>query len=452
MQNKNAVNHGFTLVELLIVVLIVGVLMSIALPMYQGAVDKSRWAKLLTPARTIANAEEAILMSQGKYTTEKDDLSISLPDDGEYTYTLYTTENGDDGNFVRLESDKLADVRLKRYYTQDENYPEMLFCEALSTNDRANTLCSKRLQGSQIDTTSDGYKSYILSSIDISNADGCGKMKWFWSSKTSTCYTKESDRCTANGMDMQGSGDAAFCGCAGSTNWGCQYVKIDEGGECRAYSGTTGACKAKFYAGAKCVAEGGSERGCYNAEISSGGKCIANEGSDRGCHQVTVNSGVTCEANEGSVEACYDSTINGGECIAREGSERACYGMRVNDGGVCEGHAPHSCQSRFNAGSTCNGWVSGACEKGVGRSDLFKGTCNGYADGACGTGDSDAGYRNIHFSDGSVCNGYASGSCKGVFDSGSRCVSKVAGACTGIYRNGGCCVADGGTCPAGTEC
>ena len=60
--------HAFPLVELLVVVLIIGVLSAIAIPMYQGAVDKSHWSTMLPGAKALKDAEEAIKMTNGSYT------------------------------------------------------------------------------------------------------------------------------------------------------------------------------------------------------------------------------------------------------------------------------------------------------------------------------------------------------------------------------------------------
>ena len=162
MKNKNIIKHGFTLMELLAVVSIIGILASIALPLYRNAVDKSRWARLISPARSIANAEEAIMVSNGYYTANKDELVVSLPTDSDLNYTLYTVANGDAANLVRVESSKLEDVRLARYYKENTDESENVYCEAQQDNDRAKKICSKVLKGTEVSVTDDGYKTYLI--------------------------------------------------------------------------------------------------------------------------------------------------------------------------------------------------------------------------------------------------------------------------------------------------
>ena len=70
---------GFTLVELLVVALIVGVLAGIALPQYQKAVKKSELARYMTAVRALENAEKAYFLANGTYTQELDKLVIGLP-------------------------------------------------------------------------------------------------------------------------------------------------------------------------------------------------------------------------------------------------------------------------------------------------------------------------------------------------------------------------------------
>ena len=72
-------NRAFTLIELLVVVLIIGILASIALPQYQKAVMKTRYASLKTLTRSIADAEEVYYMANNKYSVDFEELDVQMP-------------------------------------------------------------------------------------------------------------------------------------------------------------------------------------------------------------------------------------------------------------------------------------------------------------------------------------------------------------------------------------
>ena len=107
-QNKRA----FTLIELLVVVLIIGILAAVALPQYQKAVHKARWAEAQTNLKTLDSAVKACEMAHGSCgycslslldvelsTTENFEYDTVCPDFDEPTAYLYASyqKNDDQG-------------------------------------------------------------------------------------------------------------------------------------------------------------------------------------------------------------------------------------------------------------------------------------------------------------------------------------------------------------------
>ena len=75
---KNA-NKGFTLLELLVVVLIIGILAAIALPQYQMAVGKAKFSTLKTITRDVQASAQRYYLIQGTYEGVNSNLDITIP-------------------------------------------------------------------------------------------------------------------------------------------------------------------------------------------------------------------------------------------------------------------------------------------------------------------------------------------------------------------------------------
>ncbi len=74
--------HAFTLVELLVVVLIIGILVAIALPQYQKAVERSRTMPAISLLKQLYQAQEAYYLEHGTYASRFNQLDINLPWEG----------------------------------------------------------------------------------------------------------------------------------------------------------------------------------------------------------------------------------------------------------------------------------------------------------------------------------------------------------------------------------
>ena len=77
---KSKKTKGFTLIEILVVVLIIGILAAVALPQYQLVVNKAKYTQMVNMVRALGNAQEDFYLAHDRYTNDLNELTVSLPE------------------------------------------------------------------------------------------------------------------------------------------------------------------------------------------------------------------------------------------------------------------------------------------------------------------------------------------------------------------------------------
>ncbi len=327
---------GFTLLELLISVLIIGVLAAIAVSAYQKAVLKSRFSSIIPPTKTIADAQEFYYMNNGGYATDVAELDIILKNNEDLTIQLSEKDNY---KYVMGSHSKADKNHYVVYQKHSPKFADNIHCEALKDDSKANWLCETALGGTLLTGSLSGknYLTYLLS------GDGVGN---FLKDCQAGYYDNEGECTQAPAGSYAVEGELKTCpggtysqaGKAGCTNCGRGTYSEEGSASCtacpegHAANGGAASC-TKCAAGQRpypgrrdnCIncpngyySEEGSETctACPDGYVSSAGassctKCTAGTYAHTGYHQcLACGSGYYSEDGATGCTKCPDGTTS----------------------------------------------------------------------------------------------------------------------------------------------
>lgn len=145
---------GFTLTEILVVIIIIGLLTAIAVPGYRKAVEKAKAVQAVSILNDAAKAEQVFALATSRYTKYWDDLVINHPNmvagavyclegtntpnqedcDNDSTYKVKLTVGNPDTNSVvmatRMLNNPYSDYKLFKFMDGDPN----IYCKSAATS------------------------------------------------------------------------------------------------------------------------------------------------------------------------------------------------------------------------------------------------------------------------------------------------------------------------------
>ena len=91
---------GVTLTEVLIVVVILGILATLALPMFVKTIEKAKVGEAMSNLNLIRTGQKIYFLEYSTYSPNITDLNIEDPNDAASRYFGYTMESADSNDFV----------------------------------------------------------------------------------------------------------------------------------------------------------------------------------------------------------------------------------------------------------------------------------------------------------------------------------------------------------------
>ena len=367
-------NRAFTLIEVLVVVLIIGILAAISVVQYQKSVLKSRFTALMPITKALYEGEELFAMSSGKYTDKLENLDISttggvsgstaningsivtLGVNNRHTYVKATRENFDN-NLIMFQKGS-------RYF------PGEIHCEAKEGKTLANWLCKNELGGTKLDRSlTEGYTDYVI------NGDGNGVFPKDWINSVDQKEFMPGDTCTAK--------EESTCNRQLKFNNNTCYAEASSGCYFGTYTNSTCvgnhdiSCNNSTYISSEC--EGNKNVTCIQSIFKDNSVC---QGDGENACNGSGFTDSTCIANgEGSCSARADARSKDyidSSCIGN--NKGTCRGVNFLNSSVCEGNHSQACVgSNFKDNSICYANEEGACGDYEYKGDIYPSTYEGNA-------------------------------------------------------------------------